>query len=116
VLLLLCPPCLTGLSDIWAHCGNLFRFYWFAFAFMTVTLCGVAIAASTRRGLHYSRPFWVGMVTVCVFLMMVASEAFLGYEPLYEQTWWLYRFRATVAGAIINVVWLVFLLLAVGTE
>jgi len=109
------PP--TGLSDTFANCSTVFRFYWFAFAFMTVTLCGLAIAASTRNGLHYSRPFWVGMVTVNVFLMMVASEAFLGYEPLYEQTyWWRSRFRATVAGAIINVVWLVFLLMAVGTE
>jgi len=113
---MLCAFCLAGLSDTFAHCGTVFRFYWFAFAFMTVTLCGLGITASTRMGLNYSRPFWVGMVTVCIFLMMVASEAFLGYEPIYEQTWWLYRFRATVSGAIINTIWLVFLLMAVGTE
>jgi hypothetical protein len=30
--------------------------------------------------------------------------------------WWLARWRATVAGAIINVIWLIFLMMAVGTE
>jgi hypothetical protein len=30
--------------------------------------------------------------------------------------WWLARWRATVAGAIINVIWLIFLMMAIGTE
>ena len=106
------------MSSSFERCGYVFRFYWFGFAFVLVTLLGVTIAASTRLGLHYSRPFWVGMITVCIFLMMVACEAFLGYESAYSQAsyGWLSRWQATLAGAIINVVWLVFLLMAVGTE
>jgi hypothetical protein len=30
--------------------------------------------------------------------------------------WWLSRWRATFAGAIINVVWLILLMMVVGTE
>lgn len=106
------------MSDLFANCGTVFRFYWFAFAFMLVTLLGLGLAASTRLGLHYSRPFWVGMIAVCIFMNMVAAEAFLGYEKYYSvaSCWWLARWRSVVGGAIINVVWLIFLMMTVGTE
>ena len=87
---------------------------------MTVTLAGILIALCTRLGLHYTRPFWVGMIAVCIFMMMVACEAFLGYEDIYELAYaystGLARARTVVAGAIINVIWLIFLMMAVGTE
>jgi hypothetical protein len=106
------------MSDTFAKCSTVFHFYWFAWAFLTVTLIGLVIAASSRTALHHSRGFWVGMITVNLFTMMVACEAFLGYEFLHEDAvyFWLSCFRATVAGAIINVVWLIGLLLAVGIE
>lgn len=74
------------MSDIFANCGTVFRFYWWNFAFTLATLVGIGIAAATRLGLHYSRAFWVGMIAVCLFMNMVACEAFLGWEKVRHQT------------------------------
>jgi hypothetical protein len=73
------------MSDRFANCGSAFRFYWWNFAFTCVTLLSIGIAACTRLGLHYSRAFWVGMITTCLFMNMVACEAFLGYEKVCLQ-------------------------------
>ena len=108
----------AGLSDTFEDCSTVFRFYWFAWAFTTVVLLGLGVATATRLGLHYTRGFWVGLISVCIYINMVTCEAFLGYEKIYSlgTYWWLARWRAVVAGAIINVIWLIFLLMAVGTE
>jgi hypothetical protein len=99
----------------------MFRFYWFIFAFVMATLLGLAIAAAVKMALHFSRPFWVGMVTISALLMMIASEFFLGHDNAFDSTggWapWLHnRWRLATAGAIMSVVSLVLLLLAIGTE
>jgi hypothetical protein len=70
------------MSDMFSECSTVFRFYWWNFAFTFATLLSIAIAACTRLGLHYSRAFWVGMLTTCLFMNMVACEAFLGYEKV----------------------------------
>jgi hypothetical protein len=41
-------------------CARVYRFHWFSFAFVAVTLIGMMITAITKAGLHYSRPFWIG--------------------------------------------------------
>jgi hypothetical protein len=70
------------MSDLFSNCSTVFRFYWWNFAFTFATLFSIAIAACTRLGLHYSRAFWVGMLTICLSMNMVACEAFLGYEKV----------------------------------
>ena len=72
----------AGMSDMFSNCGTVFRFYWWNFAFTCVTLISIGVTACTRLGLHYSRTFWVGMLTTCLFMNMVACEAFLGYEKV----------------------------------
>jgi hypothetical protein len=111
------PPA-AGLSDTFDNCPTVFRFYWFAWAFTTVVLISIGVAAATRLGLHYARAFLVGLITVCLFLNMVMGEAFVGYEQTYNPRsfWWMPRWRAVVAGAIINTVALIGLLVAVGIE
>lgn len=109
------------MSSTFANCSTTLRFYWYTFAFVTVTLFSVMAATISRWGLHYARAFVTGLVTYCLVLMKTASEAFLGYEMVYESfgleyTWWHMRFRSACAGAIMTVVWLVFLLMAVGIE
>ena len=73
------------MSDRFANCGSAFRFYWWNFAFTCATVVSIGIAACTRLGLHYSRTFWVGMIATCLFMNMVACEAFLGYEKVCLQ-------------------------------
>ena len=72
----------AGMSDLFVNCGTVFRFYWWNFAFTCATIFGIGIAACTRLGLHYSRAFWVGMIATCLFMNMVACEAFLGWEKV----------------------------------
>jgi hypothetical protein len=109
------------MSSTFANCSQTLRFYWFVFAFVTVTLFSLMAATFSRWGLHYARAFVTGLVTFSLVLMTIASEAFLGYETVYESldleyTWWHPRFRSACAGAIMTVAWLVFLLMAVGVE
>jgi hypothetical protein len=113
--------CPAGASDF--QCHRMFRFYWFIFAFVMATLLGLLITSVMKVGLHFSRPFWVGMVTISIVLMMIASEFFLGFDNAFDAIpggfWpdWLHNpWRAATAGAIMSVVSLVLLLLAVGTE
>jgi hypothetical protein len=115
------PTGVFGMSTGWSDCNHVLRFYWFSWAFVLVTLLGLAIAAATRWGLHYSRPFWVAMLAICTLLMMIASEAFLAFSHLYnnavaEPWWWGARMRLASAGAIMSVVSLILLMLAVGTD
>jgi hypothetical protein len=107
-----------GLSDGWGSCRAVLRFYWYIFAFVIVTLIGLAIATGTPWGLAHSRPFWIGMITISAILMMIASEAFLGWTYVFDGIGgqWLYRMRTAAAGAIMSVVALVLLLMAVGTD
>lgn len=62
----------------------------------------------------------VGMLSVCIVLMMIASEFFLGQDKGLEGSgwpWWMHaRWRVATAGAIASVASLVLLLMAVGTE
>jgi len=93
----------------------------FIFAFVIVVLLGLLITTVTHLGLHFSRPFWVGMLAISALLMMVASEAFLGFEKMFkyganEPGWWRARWRTATAGAIMSVVSLILLMMAVGTE
>lgn len=110
----------AGLSSSFSNCSTVFRFYWFAFAFVTVTIISILLATGSKWGLHYARPSVTSLVTICVVLMMIASEAFTGYETVYDSfalnDWWHARFRSTCAGAIMTVVWLILTLMAVGTE
>jgi hypothetical protein len=87
------------------------------------TLLGLLITSVMKVGLHFSRPFWVGMVTISALLMMIASEFFLGHDNAFDAapggSWpdWLHRrWRAATAGAIMSVISLILLLLAIGTE
>lgn len=103
-------------------CSRMLRFYWFIFAFVLVTLLGLLICASLRLALHWSRPFWVGMLSICTLLMMIACEFFLGAGNALDSTggwaggWMHTRWRTATAGAIMSVVSLVLLLMAIGTE
>eukprot|EP00879_Flechtneria_rotunda_P004963 GHRR01005239.1.p6 GENE.GHRR01005239.1~~GHRR01005239.1.p6 ORF type:complete len:104 (+),score=41.20 GHRR01005239.1:2159-2470(+) len=60
------------------------------------------------------------MVAVSTVLMIIASEAFLAIAIAYDNTGlgghWLHQARDTAAGAIITTAFLVFLLMAVGTD
>jgi hypothetical protein len=113
----------AGMSDGFGSCRKVLRFYWFTFAFVIATLLGLAVTAAIKNSLHFSRPFWTGMVTISIVLMMIASEAFLGFTDLYEGGAgdrafgpWVNRMRVTAAGAIISVAFLVFLLLGLGVD
>jgi hypothetical protein len=101
-------------------CYRLYRFYWFSFAFVFVTLLGIMVAAVLSLGLIFSRPFWIGMLAVSTLLMMIASEAFLAFTDLVVLNGtggqWLNRIRTTTAGAIMTVAFLVFLMMAIGTD
>ena len=119
-LLLPATPLPAGASDF-QHCGSIFRFYWFIFAFVMATLLGLALCAAIKLALNWSRAFWVGMVTISALLMMIASEFFLGADNLFDSQGLFdksmhNRWRAATAGAIMSVVSLVLLLLAIGTE
>jgi hypothetical protein len=118
-----------AMSDGFNNCQKVFRFYWFIFAFVIVTLLGLAITTATPMGLHFSRPFWIGMLTLCTLLMMIATEAFLGLTWPYQNVntrqaggqqgqpaGFVAQSRTTTAGAIISVVTLILLLMAVGTD
>jgi hypothetical protein len=99
----------------------MFRFYWFIFAFAVATLLGLIICAALKLALHWSRAFWVGMVSISAILMMIASEFFLGTGEAFEDQGWSdssmhNRWRVALAGAIASVVSLILLLLAIGTE
>jgi hypothetical protein len=99
----------------------MFRFYWFIFAFVMVTLIGLALCAALKLALHWSRAFWVGMITISALLMMIASEFFLGADNAFDYSGWgsstmHHRWRTATAGAIMSVVSLILLLLAIGTE
>jgi hypothetical protein len=106
------------------------RFYWFSWAFVFATLLGILVTAITGLGLHFSRPFWIGMLSVSTILMMIASEAFLAFTDLYEGIRppgvadstapyadnWIRRIRTAAAGAIITTAFLVLLMMALGTD
>jgi hypothetical protein len=86
-----------------------------------VTLLGLALCAAIKLALHWSRAFWVGMITISTLLMMIASEFFLGADNLFDSQGLFdksmhNRWRAATAGAIMSVISLVLLLLAIGTE
>lgn len=113
------PP--AGMSSTFATCSTVLRFYWFTFAFVTVTLIGLMSATISRWGLHYARNFVSCLVTICTVLMVIASEAFTGYVTVYDSlglsdSWWHALFRTACAGANMAVVFLMLLLMAVGTE
>lgn len=115
------PSAVFGMSDGSGNCSHVFRFWWFVFAFVFVSLIGLLITTATHMGLQFSRPFWVGMLTISILLMMMASEAFLGMEQMYKHSsadpsWWLSRVRVATAGAILSVISLIGLLMAVGTD
>eukprot|EP00879_Flechtneria_rotunda_P000023 GHRR01000037.1.p1 GENE.GHRR01000037.1~~GHRR01000037.1.p1 ORF type:complete len:220 (+),score=52.13 GHRR01000037.1:233-892(+) len=114
------PTGVFGMSNGSGNCTTVFRWYWFTFAFVLVTLLGLLVTAGTGLGLHFSRPFWIGMVTISTLLMMIASEAFLaftnGAESLGLFGYWVNSLRCTAAGAIISVAFLVLLLMAIGTD
>ncbi len=44
---------------------------------MFVSLVGALIATGPKYGLSNSRPFWIGMFSICSLLFMIASEATL---------------------------------------
>lgn len=57
------------------------------------------------------------MLSICIVLMMIASEFFLGSNDVAEASGWSSaRWGLATAGAIMSVVSLVLLMLAVGTE
>jgi hypothetical protein len=56
----LCPAADLS-SPRYDICSRTFRFHWFSFAFVLATLIGMMIAAAMGHGLHYSRPFWIGV-------------------------------------------------------
>jgi len=112
---------LAGLSASWDNCSSVFRFSWFTLAFVMVVLLGLLITTVTHLGLHFSRPFWVGMLAISALLMMIASESFFGIGKMdkygaNEPGWWRVRWRTATAGAIMTVVYLILLMMAVGTE
>lgn len=117
-----CLPHPAGMSSTFGDSGTFFRFYWFCFAFVTFTLFCIFLATFSRWGLHFARAVVSNLVAICVVLMMIAAEAFTGYEMVYDlldlgnYTWWHARFRSACAGAIMTVVWLILLLMAVGTK
>jgi membrane-bound ClpP family serine protease len=113
------PIGVFGMSTGIVDCRRLYRFYWFTFAFVLVTLLGILVASVLSLGLIFSRPFWIGMLSVSTLLMMIASEAFLAFTDLAEATTsgqWINRIRTTTAGAIMTVAFLVFLMMAIGTD
>jgi magnesium-transporting ATPase (P-type) len=113
------PTGVFGMSSGIVDCKRLYRFYWFSFAFVLVTLLGIMVAAVLSLGLIFSRPFWIGMLAVSTLLMMIASEAFLAFTDLVEANssgQWVHRMRTTTAGAIMTVAFLVFLMMAIGTD
>lgn len=110
-----------GVSDTMAFCPRVYRFYWFAFAFVVATLLGLLVTSFMAGGLMTSRPFWVGMLAISTILMMIASETFLAFTDASEASGfgagqWLFRIRTTAAGAIMSVAFLIFLMMAVGTD
>eukprot|EP00878_Enallax_costatus_P043948 GHUV01052070.1.p1 GENE.GHUV01052070.1~~GHUV01052070.1.p1 ORF type:complete len:156 (-),score=28.88 GHUV01052070.1:1288-1755(-) len=118
------------MSSSLGECRRVMRFYWFSWAFTFVTLASILITSFMGMGLHFSRPFWIGMLAVSTVLMMIASEAFLAFTdlaeisglggvrdntaPFYDS--WIRRFRLAAAGAIITTAFLVLLMMAVGTD
>lgn len=113
------PSGVFGMSTGSFDCKRLYRFYWFSFAFVLVTLLGILATSTMNLGLHTSRPFWIGMLAVSTILMMIASEAFLAFTDLAEANsggQWVHRMRATTAGAIMTVAFLIFLMMAIGTD
>lgn len=117
------PTAAFGMSDGFGSCRKVLRFYWFTFAFVIATLLGLAVTTAMKNSLHFSRPFWTGMVTISIVLMMIASEAFLGFTDLYEGPAgnnafgpWINRMRVAAAGAIISVAFLIFLLMGLGVD
>lgn len=113
-----------GLENTWGFsagpvpCARLYRFYWFMVAFQFVVLVGAMITAATAWGLHYSRPFWIGMFSIATLLMMIASEAFLaGLDAdRYSGGDHLTRMRLAAAGAIMTAAANIFLLFSIGTD
>eukprot|EP00878_Enallax_costatus_P006767 GHUV01007093.1.p1 GENE.GHUV01007093.1~~GHUV01007093.1.p1 ORF type:complete len:186 (+),score=29.25 GHUV01007093.1:1121-1678(+) len=108
-----------GLSDSAANCRRMYRFYWFTFAFVLVTLLGLLVTSFMLGGLMTSRPFWVGMLAISTVLMMIASETFLAFTDFSEANsfgQWPNRIRTTTVGAIMSVAFLIFLMMAVGTD
>lgn len=109
-----------GASD--PGCYRMFRFYWFSWAFVFATLIGLFICTALTLALHWSRAFWVGMLSVSILLMMIASEFFVGADNAFDSgsTWssgsMHARWRTTEAGAIMSVVSLILLLLGIGTD
>eukprot|EP00878_Enallax_costatus_P009435 GHUV01009860.1.p3 GENE.GHUV01009860.1~~GHUV01009860.1.p3 ORF type:complete len:117 (+),score=29.67 GHUV01009860.1:36-353(+) len=67
-------------------------------------------------GLHYSRPFWIGMLAVSTVLMMMMCETFIGMHYLVTFEAWDRSIDAILAGAIATTVGLVLLMMAVGTD
>jgi hypothetical protein len=78
------------------------------------------ITAVTHLGLHYSRPFWIGMFSIATLLFMIASEAFLAgldadrYGSVGGTN--LARMRVAAAGAIMTVAANIFVLFGLGTD
>ena len=89
-------------------------------AFELIIILGAMITALTHWGLHYSRPFWIGMFSIATLLFMIASEAFLGgLDADYYGSWGgshLARIRTAAAGAIMTVAANIFVLFALGTD
>ncbi|KAF8071359.1 hypothetical protein HT031_001443 [Scenedesmus sp. PABB004] len=110
------------MSAPFTQCSHALRFWWFVFAFVFATLLGLLLTTALRTALHFSRPFWIGMLAVCTVLMMMASEAFLALTGATlgggaaAPGGWLHRVRAATAGAIAAVASLVLLMMAVGTD
>lgn len=100
------------MSSSFGECRRVMRFYWFTWAFVFVTLLSILATSFMGMGLHFSRPFWIGMLSVSTLLMMIASEAFLGWTDLAEASnlggvrdntapyydSWIRRFRLATAG------------------
>eukprot|EP00882_Tetradesmus_deserticola_P000144 GHRQ01000162.1.p1 GENE.GHRQ01000162.1~~GHRQ01000162.1.p1 ORF type:complete len:188 (+),score=51.31 GHRQ01000162.1:233-796(+) len=106
-----------NLSDPnFALCSRVYRLHWFTFAFVAATLIGLMIAAAMGAGLHYSRPFWIGMLAVSTVLMMIMCETFVGMQRIEEFLPWESAIDAILAGAIATTVGLVLLMMAVGTD
>eukprot|EP00878_Enallax_costatus_P012157 GHUV01012694.1.p1 GENE.GHUV01012694.1~~GHUV01012694.1.p1 ORF type:complete len:189 (+),score=47.36 GHUV01012694.1:123-689(+) len=97
-------------------CSRIFRFHWFTLAFVGITLLGMMVAAAMGAGLHYSRPFWIGMLAVSTVLMMIMCETFVGMQRIEEFLPWESAIDAILAGAIATTVGLVLLMMAVGTD
>jgi uncharacterized spore protein YtfJ len=101
-------------------CTRFYRFYWFMMAFELIIILGAMVTAVTRLGLHYSRPFWIGMFSIATLLFMIASEAFLAgldadaYGSIGGTN--LARMRTAAAGAIMTVAANIFVLFAIGTD